>query len=344
MNKMNLDSKIQEAIILEDGGNYFTAAIAYKEALADAIKIKDSKLIKLCKKKLVEMNKKSIDSGKDFKEHEFTHQLTDEQSKSLKNFIVGILKIKDKNIVLKIIGQHPDFMPKVKDVETLAMNTMPITYQLTTLTTVSDQGHSLRGGSIAQYSWFMQMYDLSQKQIMTLCLNRLMYMLINKNPYEKTMSITEISEYFSNSKLFHPNQLKIVLVGLQKYYDEDYVSALHILVPQFESFFLYIVKKLGINIVALDTTVDTATRTKVLSERDFDSEELKDIFGEDLCRQIKFILFEPMGYKMRHKIAHGEITSEECNFQNTTLVLYLFLVLLARIKVKDNQLKPNEKV
>lgn len=337
MKKADLNTKIKEAKSAESSESFFGAAILYKDALEVALKLQDSQSIKLCKTKVVEMNKKSIDSGKDFQEHEFNHQLTDGQNESLKKFITKILKIDDKNRVLKIIGQHPNFMPRIKDVDALTKRSMPLTYQLATLTTISDQGHNLRGGSLAEYSWFMEMYRLSQKQIMTLYLSKLMYMLINKNSYGNTMTVTDLSNYFSSSKLFSSNQLKIVLLGLHKYYKEDYISALHILVPQFESFLLDIVKKLGINIVALDTAVDTATRTSTLSERDFDSEDFIKIFGEDLCRQIKFVLFEPMGYRLRHKIAHGEITPEECNFQNTTLILYLYLVLLARVTVKNKK-------
>lgn len=334
-NKTDLNKKIEEAKSAENSESFFSAAIIYKEALGMAKKNEDSISIKICKTKVVEMNKKSIESGKDFQEHEFVHNLTQDQTNSLKKFIVGILEIDDKNRVLKIIGQHPDFMPKVKSVTALAKKTIPITYQFATLTTISDEGHDLRGGSVAEYSWFIQMYDLSLKQIMTLCLNRLMYMLINGNPYGKTMKIEEVLDYFSKSELFAPNQSEIISLGIKKYYEEDYVSALHILVPQFESFLLKVANHLGIDIVALDTSVDISTRTKTLSERDFDSEDFIKIFGEDLCRQIKFVLFEPMGYRLRHKIAHGDITLKECNFQNTTLILYLYLTILGRVKVKN---------
>lgn len=337
MNRTELDEKIEKAKDTESLGGFFNAAILYKEALAIALKLQDSKYIKLCKEKVVEMNRKSIESGKDFKEHEFTNVLTKKESDSIKDIIIQILKVKNKSEALKIIGSSSYFMPKVKDVDKLAKESMPITYQFATLTTISDQGHNLRGGSLAGYSWFVQMYDLSQKQILTLSLGKLMYMLIHKNSYGDIMTIKEISDYFSNSKLFNSNQLKIVLVGLQKYYDEDYISALHILVPQFEGFLLNIVGGLGISTIALDSSVDIATRTMTLSERDFDSENFIKIFGEDFCRQIKFVLFEPMGYRLRHKIAHGDITVGECNFQNTTLIIYLYLVILARAELKNKK-------
>lgn len=337
MNKTNLNAKIEEAKRAEESESFFSAAILYKDALEQADKLQDSDSIKLCKRKVVEMNKKSIESGKDFKEFEFTHELSKKQQESLKKFIEEILKIKDKNRVLKIIGKHPDFMPKVKDVEVQAKGTVPLAHQIATLTTISDEGHNLRGGSIGSYSWFMEMYGLRQNVIMTLCLSRLMYMLMNSNPYQDNMTVSNLSDYFTNSQLINPQKLKIILVGLGKYFDKDYISAMHILVPQFEAFFLDIAQKCGINIVALDKKKkDIATRTITLSENHLDSDEFKNLFGGDFCQQVKFILFEPMGYKLRHKIAHGEIRPSECNFQNSTLILYLYLVLLARVGVKPS--------
>lgn len=163
-------------------------------------------------------------------------------------------------------------------------------------------------------------------------MNRIFYTLI-KN---KKLTTNELSEYFSHSGLFEPNQLKIVNVGLEKYFKEDYVSAHHILVPQFEFFLLHFARRLGISTVVLDTKLDVATRTLTLSETHLDSEEFQKVFGENFCRQVKFVLFEPLGYKIRHKVAHGEISFEECNFQTVTLILYLYLFLLGRIGVKEN--------
>ena len=231
--------------------------------------------------------------------------------------------------ILKKIGRNPYFCPNITNVEKTAQQTIPLYYQITTFTTISDNGHNLRGGSNPQYSWLMDTYNREQKFIMEVYLCRIFYLLI-KN---QKMNIKELSQYFINSKLFNSDQTQIILIGLKKYFEEDYVSAMHILVPQFESFLLEIASKLGTNIVALDTKLDIATRTLTLSENHLESDDFKKVFGEDFCRQIKFILFEPLGYKLRHKIAHGEIKFGECNFQNTTLILYLYLYLLGRFNV-----------
>lgn len=330
MKRDDLTSTYEQAKSAENNGNYFNAAAFYKEALELALKANDSKLIKLCKSKVVEMNKKSIDSGNDYKEVEVSVDISDEDQKAIKANIEKVIGLNDIKKILEAIGCIPWFCPDIQEIERQTNNSMPIFYQFGNLQTVNDTGHSLSGGSDPKYSWFMDTYNRSQQFIMRIYLNRIFYMLIK----DKKLTVNELSEYFSKSGLFDPDQLKIVDVGLAKYFEEDYVSALHILVSQFEFFLLHCARKLGISTVVLDTKRDVATRTLTLSEKHLDSDEFKNVFGENFCKQVKFILFEPLGYKIRHKIAHGEISPNECNFQTVTLILYLYLFLLGRISTK----------
>lgn len=330
-----LDLKVKEAKDAEKSGSYFSAAILYKDALILADRAQNSKLIQLCKSKVVEMNKKSQEVG-DFKEHQFEYKFSTQQASDLNKFLVSFLKTKDKTKVLKAIGLHPYFMPNIDQIEETSKKTIPLAYQFATLNVVSSEGHNLRGGSLGAYSWLMQMYDLTQKQIMTIYLNRLMHSLIYNNSYGDTMKLKEISDYFSDSRLLRQDRLRIILRGLERYYKKDYVSALHILVPQFESFLVDIVRGLGVSMVALDKKMDIATRTSILSEDNLDSDDFQKIFGRDFCRQIKFVLYEQMGYRLRHKVAHGDMTTDGCNFQNVTMVVYLYLVILARVTVKKS--------
>lgn len=330
MKRDDLTSTYEQAKSAENNGNFFNAAAFYKEALELALKANDSKLIKLCKSKVVEMNKKSIDSGNDYKEVEVSVDISDEDQKAIKANIEKVIGLNDIKKILEAIGCIPWFCPDIQEIERQTNNSMPIFYQFGNLQTVNDTGHSLSGGSDPKYSWFMDTYNRSQQFIMRIYLNRIFYMLIK----DKKLTVNELSEYFSKSGLFDPDQLKIVDVGLAKYFEEDYVSALHILVPQFEFFLLHCARRLGISTVVLDTKRDVATRTLTLSENHLDFDEFKNVFGENFCKQVKFILFEPLGYKIRHKIAHGEISPDECNFQTVTLILYLYLFLLGRISTK----------
>lgn len=329
VNKVDLQTKLNHAQEAENSEDFFRAGFLYRDALGEAIKQSNSEIIKLCKNKSVEMNKKSIASGKDFKKFSFTQELSEDKAKAHEEFISKFLNQGDLKTILRAIGRHPFFFPKVAD----AQRAMPVSYQIASLSAISNEGHTLRGGSDGNYSWFMEMYNMNQQLAMSLYVGRIIYELMENKPNGVSLNIKELSEYFSESGIFDEQNLKIILVGLQNYLDRDYVSALHILVPQFEAVFLKISEKLGIDIVALDQKEGLATRTKTLSEKYLDSPEFKTVWSEDFCRQIKFVLFEQMGYKIRHKVAHGEIEPAECNFENNTLILYFYLVLLGRVHV-----------
>jgi hypothetical protein len=338
MNNDELQNTLFRAEEAEKSEDFFRAAFFYKDALKVATgRQGDSNTITLCKNKIVEMNKKSMASGKDFREVSVTQQLPEDKIKLHEEFIKDFLSQGDLKTILRAIGRNPKFFPIAAGVQRQADKSIPISHQLASLSTISNKGHILRGGSDANYSWFMKMYNIHQQLAMHFYVGRIIYELMENKPNGLNFNIKELSEYFSEAEIFEDKNLKIILVGLQKYFDRDYISALHILVPQFENVFLKISEKLGINIVALDQKQGLATRTKVLSEMDLDSERFKKVWSEDFCRQIKFVLFEQMGYRIRHKIAHGEIEPGECNFENTTLVLYFYLVLLGRVSIKSKQ-------
>lgn len=237
------------------------------------------------------MNKKSIDSGKDFKEVEVSVDTSEVAQKRIKENIEKIIGLDNINTISEAVGCIPWFCPDVKEVERRSVSSTPIFYQSGNLQIINDSGHCLSGGSISKYSWFMDSYNRSQKFIMDAYLNRIFYVLIK----DKILTTNELFEYFSHSGLFEPNQLKNV--GLEKYFEEDHVSAFHVLVPKFEFFLLHCARKLGISTVVLDAKRDVATRSLTLSESHLDSEEFKKVFGENFCRQVKLVLLSHWGTK-----------------------------------------------
>ena len=176
--KANLSEKIKEAVRAEESENYFNASVFYKEALELAIEANDSKSIKLCKSKVVEMNKKSIDSGKDYKEVEVSVDMSEEDQQGIKENIEKILGLSDTAKILEAIGCIPWFCPDIQEIERQTNNSMPIFYQFGNLQAVNDIGHSLSGGSDPKYSWLMDTYNRTQQFIMRVYLSRIFYMLI----------------------------------------------------------------------------------------------------------------------------------------------------------------------
>ena len=329
----DLKEELEVAEEAERSENFFQAACFYKIAATIALKKQDSQAIKLCKRKIVEMNKKLIASGKDFQEFSGTYEISKEKLEAEERYIQGFLGQKDVKVALRMIGEDPRLTPQVKEVEKVAQKSTPVSLVLANLSAISVNGHLLKGGHDPAYFWFMGRYDDFQRFIT----NRYIFPIIHRLMENEKLDIKELSEHFSESGIFEKENLKIILVGLGRYFEKDYVSALHILVPQFEGVFLQLSEKLGISTTAIEQRPAVSTQTTTLSDHYLDTPAFENVWGKNLCRQIKFILFEQMGYKIRHKIAHGEIDPEECNFSNTTLVLYLYLVLLARVKRRSSE-------
>src|SRR3972149_2422888 len=224
VNAVDLQTKLSQAQEAENSEDFFRAAFFYKDTLAVALKVGNSEKIKLCKNKIVEMNKKSIASGKDFKEISVTQEIPEDKKKAHEEFISKFLNQGDLKTILIAIGKHPFFFPKVAEVQKTTNKTMPITYQIASLSTISNDGHNLRGSSDGSYAWFMNMYDMSQRLIMNLYIDRIIYELMENKPNNISLNIQGLSEYFSKSGIFEERNLKIILVGLEKYFKNDYIS------------------------------------------------------------------------------------------------------------------------
>ena len=320
MSDSELEEKIQQAKNVEENADFFSASFFYKDALLIARNIGNSEKIKWLKKKVVEMNQKS--QGQ-MKEVSVEHPISPEHIEQINKFITFILE-QDFVSQLKIIGSHPNFYPHYEHLE---KSSPPLYTQLASNSVFSEQGHLVKGGSDGVYSWLMKMYEISQNVSNQFYLLRILKQMIDNG----SLNTQSLNQYLRDRKLFTDNQMKLLEVGTERFFAKDYISALHILVPQFENAFLIISEKLGIDIISLNQTKEISTQTKTLSTTQLESEEFQKIWGKDLCLQIKFIMFEPLGYKLRHLVAHGEISAEACNFTTVSMILYLFLALAARV-------------
>jgi hypothetical protein len=322
MSTEDFQKKLESAKKAESLGDFFSASFLYKDALEVARNLGDSMNITLCKNKIIEMNRQS---GSAYKEFAVEQEIpTEEINRVVTNILNG-----SHSEVLKKIGTHPFLIPKMSDVEKSAQETIPITHQIASLSAVSGDGHLLRGGSDGSHSWLVKMYALNQGFISELYLSRIFDGLI-KNGFDEDTLI----KYFEKSGIFPKDNLIIISKGINRYFDRDYISAIHILIPQFENILLYVSERAGIDIVALNRDREVSTQLKTLSTYHLKSESFQNAWGRDLCEQLNFALFEPLGYMLRHKVAHGQIKELECSVINANLILYFYIVLCARVDIE----------
>ena len=92
-------------------------------------------------------------------------------------------------------------------------------------------------------------------------------------------------------------------------YDRDFITALHLLVPQIEHLVRFHLKQDGIKTTTLDSNgIETENGLSWLMELP----KAEEIFGEDLSFEIKALFCDPSGPNLRNNLAHGLLDDEAC--------------------------------
>lgn len=331
--RIDIMSKAEELLIraneLESQGAFWEAGEEYKNALLEFNKssgCKDEKA--LCKKKIREMN---LNKADDFKAITVQHDLTEEERKHLQQFVNSFADL-DVSEALKRIGVMSQFCPPYNQIVYASRRNMPVTFLIANLSSQDEQGNLQQDGNDANSMSYSQNYDIHQRLISNMYLVPIFQKLM-----EAKLTIETLSDYFKSTNLFSENMLKTFDVGLERFHVHDYVSSMHILAPLFEKTFMDLTGVIGeADTVGVRTQNGSSdqiwTQDKTLGEEFLKDEKVRQIWGENFCEQISFTMFAPLGYKIRHKIAHGYMPANEFNFANSTLLLYFFLVIAARVK------------
>ncbi|MEY2335472.1 DUF4209 domain-containing protein [Acidithiobacillus ferrianus] len=92
-------------------------------------------------------------------------------------------------------------------------------------------------------------------------------------------------------------------------YDNDFVVALHILIPQIEHMVRWHLKAAGIKTTNIDKDgIENENGLSTLME----IPQVTQIFGEDLTFGLKALFCDAFGPNLRNELAHGLLTEDEC--------------------------------
>ncbi|WP_205700272.1 DUF4209 domain-containing protein [Crenobacter intestini] len=110
------------------------------------------------------------------------------------------------------------------------------------------------------------------------------------------------------SPVVPPDRVRLVAKALFQGFDGDFVSALHLLIPQIENLVRYHLKQHGEKTSNIDINgIENENGLSTL----LDNSKVEDIFGKDLAFELKAIFCDPFGPNLRNELAHGLIGFEE---------------------------------
>lgn len=282
-------------------------ALGYYELTGNTHKIEEIKLKLKTESKKVSYPKSSV-------EIKFPMEVVD-------NFIDYLTTLEIDKIPLEI-ASHAIFVPERKNVMQLTEDILK-KYPLIAMTpTVSTfDGNDVKSSSspeaIKDHQYRMQ-YSLQIK------FNGLILDKIFKELAEKGMFNSEIVyQYLSNNMFFDQDDLETAKIGIEAYFNNNYVSCMHILIPKVENTIR--------NLMLLAGIPTTITDKDGIREGDLGSylrkKEVEEIFGDDFGDYLKILLVEKDAINLRNRLAHGLLKYPEFNEVFASLMLFVYLKL-----------------
>lgn len=117
---------------------------------------------------------------------------------------------------------------------------------------------------------------------------------------------------------------KIIKVGIERYFNEDFISAIHILVPKFESCFREFFSWGGYPTTSIKKSATQHEQTfNEFLENDF----VKNNIDSDTLFLIKYVMVDNLGYNLRNDIAHGLAGEDKFSRNIANIVLFLYFIL-----------------
>jgi hypothetical protein len=148
---------------------------------------------------------------------------------------------------------------------------------------------------------------------------------------EHSLSPQLIVEYLYGSTVFPSSQQDLLVAGIAKYINGDYLSANHILTPRIEVVLRSIVEQSG-------GTVLKEARGGGFYLRNIDellrSEQMLNTFGSDICLYLRVLLSDPRGWNVRNDICHG-LGTDICFSKAVSDRLIHILLLFAQLRPKS---------
>lgn len=110
------------------------------------------------------------------------------------------------------------------------------------------------------------------------------------------------TDYLYKVPIFKPNKSEIVFSGLKAYFNNDYISAISILVSQIEDAFRNLIEIAGGNI--LKSSRNGGFQYKILDEL-LREQIITNTFGTDSAFYFRIVLTDQRGWNIRNDVCHG---------------------------------------
>ncbi|SMN17501.1 hypothetical protein CRYPA_18 [uncultured Candidatus Thioglobus sp.] len=171
--------------------------------------------------------------------------------------------------------------------------------------------------------------DLEDNVIHQLSQNLSIASFFLRHSFNKTLEVYELnaeilSGFILASPIFEESKKGIVKKGVQAYLEADYMSAIHILVPQAEAAIRILVELMGGSTLRKNRQGGLQLRTFDDLLRD---ESAENCFGADTSFYFRMLLTDQRGWNVRNDVCHGISPAGAFNYSTADRILHVMLCL-----------------
>lgn len=147
--------------------------------------------------------------------------------------------------------------------------------------------------------------------------------ILDRLKEEGKLNIKSLTSYLKGWELMPEENFVIIKIGIERYFSDDYASAVHIFVPQLEAVIRKMFERAGFH-----TTTVKEEKTQEQTLGGFlKRPDVKSTFGENIATYLDIILAAQDGLNLRNEVAHGLIKKKLCSKEIVEMVIHLYLIL-----------------
>lgn len=135
-----------------------------------------------------------------------------------------------------------------------------------------------------------------------------------------------VTSRICSMKYMEDSQKELIDRGIERFFAGDYISALHILVPQFESYFRTLFEWGGFPTTSIKSG---ATQNEQTFNEFLLQPFVKETIDPNILYMIEFVMVDQLGKNLRNIIAHGLAEIVTFNKTNCLIVIDLFFLITA---------------
>ncbi len=156
--------------------------------------------------------------------------------------------------------------------------------------------------------------------------------VIQETIQKHNLDVENITDFISKSPVIEENRLTIIKEGLNAYFNGNFLSAIHLIIPQIEEAIRNLVEMVGGGVLK-------PSRTGGYNLRTFD-DILRDklvceVFGEDITNYLIVLFTDQRGWNLRNNVCHGLANPNTFDYQTADRVLHA-LLFIGTLRTKES--------